>query len=823
MSSICLLTLRSSSEPTSDSSRADSLRASTQYIEITASYKDQELIGRAPLAREAFELRSQIDGGQATEGAVRAMAKVLGEVLFTGEIGRLLRDVRDEGLARLTDNEDAPDSANGERLFGPLYALVLDVSEDLSELPWELVSDPDEEGYLLKEGAEMVRITGAPEPTQREISLTGYVVTTQNESFKFNAMKAATANLTRRHNIDVKPIQNIDALKDLMNQPRALFCHLFSVDRRGMLTLGGVPTLLQSSTYPQRAYLMNVTPALSAREHTLIRQAGAGVVFGRQFSLSVKSSAESDRAFYHALGSGNTPMGAIHWARKALMRSDINGYQWASLTLTAAPRSADTSSTPEGSSPFDPATCPAITAFPPTSTQSRPTRRAYASPDSPDSPKSGTSGSHQRELQQGPLVAPETSLSHPWRVSTFVYDTIRLIQQSQKTGKNQDQIALALRTGAMKQLSSLAQGKAQNLQGLTRSEQLTQQLITAGTFEDAPMTPASFWYGRSERLANTLGLSVEAAAQAAQSLVLSQAIWLHGGDALTRLKLARGLCVDVFQSYPFESPIGHPLISPEINEDARELGGANGTLWLVSQLSWAPEASTPFQGNAFRPTDRTQITAYHPSRESWQLFKRPWLIVDRADQLSELERYRVMKALREGSICGYSASGRFAQLYLPQDLKVIFLSDSLPSAPLGEVVIELRSSRLDLSVQWLNDVRVKLARCGLDQSEIENRINKAHTLSFALTMSVIHRLEMTPAHILTEAIAYGIFSGAESANFTEASELYLQPYLRAPSENKSACLSAYLRQDHQEFSRLWRIILGDQIDPPRLTSLPVYL
>jgi hypothetical protein len=820
VSSICLLTLRSSSDSSSDSTRADSQRGSTQHVELIASYKDQELIGHATLAREAFELRSQIDGGQATEGAVRAMAKVLGEVLFTGEIGGLLRAVRDEGLARLKEHEEASNTANSERPFGPQYTLALDVSEDLSELPWELVADPDEGGYLLKEGAELIRITGAPEPSQRGIALTGYVVTTQNESFKFNAMKAATANLTRRQNIDVKPIQNIDDLKDLMNQPRALFCHLFSVDRRGMLTLGGVPTLLQTSSYPQHAYLMNVTPALSAREHTLIRQAGAGLVFGRQFSLSVKSSAESDRAFYHALGSGNTPMGAIHWARKALMRSDINGYQWASLTLTTAPRTSASPSTPAGSSPFDPVTCPAINAFPPTSIQPSSARRVHSTGDAT---QSGVGGAHQRELQQGPLAAPETSLSHPWRVSTFVYDTIRLIQQSQKMGKNQDQIALALRTGAMKQLSSLAQGNAQNLQGLTRSEQLTQQLITAGTFEDAPMTPASFWYGRSERLANTLGLSVEAAAQAAQSLVLSQAIWLHGGDALTRLKLARGLCVDVFQSYPFESPIGHPLISPEINEDARELGGANGTLWLVSQLSWAPEASTPFQGNAFRPTDRTQITAYHPSRESWQLFKRPWLIVDRADQLSELERYRVMKALREGSICGYSASGRFAQLYLPQDLKVIFLSDSLPSAPLGEVVIELRSSRLDLSVQWLNDVRVKLAKCGLDQSEIENRINKVHTLSFALTMGVIHRLEMTPAHILTEAIAYGIFSGAESANFTEASELYLQPYLRAPAENKSACLTAYLRQDHQEFSRLWRIILGDQVDPPRLTQVPIHL
>lgn len=789
MSQIVHLTLSSAPDST--------LRVSAETSSVRAAAQ-----ASAPVSASA--LSEQVRGGSATPAALRAVALSLGEVLFAGDVGELLR-------ALIAGEPPAP--APSEPAL-PALTLALTAGADLVELPWELAADPRDGVSWLAAGREILRVEGAAASGERLMN--DGLVLAAGEQFRVSALKAATAQLRRRFHTRVEPVETGAQLGAAAGRGRALLCHIYALDRLGRVTLDGEPTPLGASPAAARAYLLNLSPMSRPSVAREAREAGAAVVFGRQINLSVKESADADRAIYQALGAGLPPLAALSWARAALRaQGEPRGEQRgelcaASLTLTSAPPST----------PGAWGSAPALEAFPP------PSLSAHTSPSATATPRAEPLGGvGALQLAQRPSsIAP---LTPPSRVPEFVHTTIRLIQQSQREASDAERLDLALRTGVMKQLSALAKRRGAQEpsdSGLTRGEVLTQQLIAAARFPDAPLTLPPQWFGVVESLARESGVRAERVAQAAQALVVGRALWLWGGDAPSRLRVARGLCELAFSAYPLEVYGERPLHPALFSDAASEVSAVNGGLWEVAQLSWAQGSLSPFDPSASRPSARSGVVAFHPGAESWQLYSRAWLVVDQAYRADAADRYRVARALREGVARGYSESGRHAQVHLPQDLRVIYLSDLPPEALAGEVVVELRAQPGSLADAWTRDARARLLSLGLSPEEAERRLQAPGALSLSLTLSFAAGLRLVGYAEGLDALCYAALAGGGVAHAEEAAELYLSPLLRRAHPDLGACVREYAgRADGFEarWEALARAELGGDVPEPPVVSLRV--
>ncbi len=736
-------------------------------ISLTAETSSVRAAAQASAPVSALALAEQVRGGGATSAALRAVGLSLGEALFAGEVGDLLRALMTSDTAAAPLSEPTP----------PALTLALTAEGDLADLPWELALEPREGAPWLARGRELMRVAGAPSSGER--LLNEGLVLAAGEQFRVSALKAATAQLRRRFHTRVDSIETSAALGAAVGRGRPLFCHVYALDRLGRVALDVEPTPLGASPASARSYLLNVAPACRSSALREAREAGAEVVLGRQLDLSVKASADADRALYQALGAGFSALTAPSWARESLRALDGKGQEgaYASLTLTAAP--------PAARGAWDHS--PALVAFPP------PPLRAHTAPSASAAPQAEPLGGVDAlQLAQRPAsIAP---LTPPTRVPEFVHTTIRLIQQTQREASDQDKLDLALRTGVMKQLSALAKRRGVPEPvggGLTRGEVLTHQLIAAARFADAPLTLTPQWFGAVESLAREVGARPERVAQAAQALVSSRALWLCGGDARARLRLARGLCELVFSAYPLELYGARPLHPITLSDAAGEASVVNGGLWEAAQLSWAQGTLAPFDPAARRPAERSGVVAFHPGADSWQLYSRAWLVVDQAHLADPDDRYRVERALREGVARGYSDSGRHAQLHLPQDLRVIYLSERPPAQLSGEVVVELSAQPSHLADAWTRDARARLLALGLTPEEAEGRLQSPSALSLSLTLSLAAALRLVGYGEGLDALCYAALAGASVAHAEEALELYLAPALRRAHPDLSSCVREY--------------------------------
>ena len=374
----------------------------------------------------------------------------------------------------------------------------------------------------------------------------------------------------------------------------------------------------------------------------------------------------------------------------------------------------------------------------------------------------------------------------------------------------------------MKQLSALAKRRGAQEPaggGLTRGEVLTQQLIPAARFPDAPLNLPPQWFGAVESLAREGGVRVERVAQAAQALVVSRALWLWGGDPRARLRVARGLCELTFSAYPLEMYGDRPLHPTTFSDAVSEASAMNGGLWEVAQLSWAQGTLSPFDPSAPRPAERSGVVAFHPTAEAWQLYSRAWLVVDQAHLSGAEDRYRVERALREGVARGYSESGRHAQLHLPQDLRVIYLSDAPPERPAGEVVVELCAQPSALAESWTREGRARLLSLSLSAEEAERRLQTPGVLSLSLTLSFASSLRLVGYAEGLDALCYAALAGGAVAHAEEAAELYVSPALRRAHPDLAACVRDYARRA-DDFEARWERVVRVEIGVA-LPELPV--
>ena len=758
--------------------------ASSEELLLTASLNTQRIEVSVSLPRGLTDLTEQLKGGSATKGALRALSAMLGDLLFAGPMLPLMR-----GLMSQSEGE-----REGEPT--PHAVLLLTLPQTLADLPWELCADPETGALFVGEGRELVRVAGAPAPST-PLRNEGVVIATPAESYRLSALKAAATQLRRRFNTSIEPVQHPSALKERLGERGPLFCHLYALDRLGRVTVDPNHPSLFELTGLQNTHLVNCSPQLPNSVSHQTRVAGASLVLSRQFDLSVKASAESDRALYHSFGSGASALVALSEARASLRATHPEGYEWASLTLTVAPPSH----------PDAWASSPAFEPFPPQRLTGQPTGQPTGQ-NAEHAGQSASVGEHTRDqdaLQKISRPAPLAPMTPPVRAVEFVNRTVQLVQSTQRGGSDEEKLDLALRTSVMKQLSALAKRRGVSgelTRGLTRSEVLTQQLIAASRFEESALKPVAQWYGHAEAIAQEVGVKVEGVAQAAQALLMSNTIWLCGADALTRVRLARGLCESMYQSYPLERDGVGPLY-PVLFKDSAE-GGLNGPLWESAQLSWAPGSASPFEGDKTRPSTRASVAAYHSEVDAWRLYERLWVIVDQAELSAPDERYRAARALREGVLRGLTESGRAARCYLPADQRVIYLSDEPPEQAHGAVVIHLAYQPESAARRWVHEVRTRLLRCGVSPLEVERRLTLPLTISVSYVLSLCLDLNVCTPESATACLSYGALAGADKAHFEEALELYVHQGLHKAQAHTQECIRAYAWRDEAIFEARWR-------------------
>lgn len=766
-------------------------QASTDDLYLTASLSDRAVETSAPYPRGIKELVAQIKDGEGTRGAQRALGAMLGDVLFAGPMLAVLRELMG---ARGAEAQD-----------GLSLVLFLELEEELASLPWELTADPETGELLVAHDRELVRVGGEP-VTSAELQNMGVVVSSPSEAYRLSALKAAATQLRRRFHTKVESIQSEEELSAFKGAQRALFCHIYAADRFGHLTLNAELKHLSESSIAQRAHLLNITPCLSAEHAFKARCSGASLVLNRQVDLSVKASAESDRALYHSFGSGRSAVEALWEARRALRKAS-SGYDWASLTLTAPP--PEVSGDWERSLVFAP--------FPPPMLTERLAETSQPVGASREVPAG-------EELQVSAPPAPLAPITKAIAGATFVEQTVRLVQDTQRGGLEEDRVDLALRTNVMKQLSAIAKRRGrpvEQAQGLTRSELLTQQLISAARFEDQALRSSPQWYGYAESLARDLGLRVEGVAQAVRALLVSKSVWLYGVDPSARRRLARGICDVIYQSYPFEVNGAQAIAPLELTDRAD--GGRNGALWESAHLAWAADVSQPLNAGRRRPKDRARVAAYHAEANAWRLYERLWLIVDQAELTEPDERYRVSQALNEGALRGVTTSGEAACCYLPQDQRVIFLSDHPPISAHGEVQIALHYQPEVAAQLWIQRTRAQLNQLGVPSEQVERRLHHPLILSLSYLLSLLLDLELLSLEVAAECMSYATLAGGELAHVEEAVELYLHPTLSELTEEESRCVSAYATRDQEVFNESWLALMGGRDQQPELPLADVPL
>ena len=746
---------------------------SSNELLVLAKSEGEELQVYTEVPEEAPDLIKELKSGKAIKSALEQAQYMVTELLFPGKIADLIQ-------SKLAQTQGSQGSENFTENTKPVLLLLVDSPDALQTWPWELVLNPITGQALLLESVELVRIIGKLPSLAERNGLSqlasGRVHTKASEVFKFSAMRAATSHIARKFKVQVSPIHSRNDLHRNSEREIRLFNHVYAVDKKGLVTLesevGQGPLSIGDSAIAQESILLNITPPVPQSEVAKARRSGSYFVIARQFEQSVKTRAESDRALYHALGSGYSIPHAMHWARKALYQSEPNSYQWATLTLNSGYEHEYAMLL----SDFPPKLCAAIEPL-----QSKPTTKPQDTDD-------------QQGLVEGQALLSRKGRRSALSVQSFVQQTVQLIQKSQRDGLEVDKVNLALRTPMMRQLSTIVQKRKIPVDPqLPRSAQLSQQLIEAGYIADEALRLPSQWYGRAERLATALGLQVDPVAQSTKALVASPAIWVCGADETTRLLYARGLCEEVFQAFPYEQSAFSESCSLE------------DELSALTKLSWEDALDET------KATKRRQMMiAFHEESQSWRRYRRAFMLISQAHQLPRDQHESLLVALRSQ----YVQSKDQEDLHLPRETRVIFVSEFMPSESLDGLVIHLSFDAETLKPLWTRELRTLLLEQGVDSVLVEERLNDEYAQSFMSILTLCIRLELVHANHAFDALHYGLLTGADQASIAEALELYVHPHL-GEKELAKDCLISYMQQDQDGFEASW-LSLYPELTPPEL-------
>ncbi len=700
------------------------------------------------------DLLLQVRDPRAPVAAYRTLAETLGELVFAGEVGDLLRDAF---------------RAQPDRVV--LFA----ADPTVASWPWEIVCDPVDGRSPVLDGAALVRIAGQPDTAPVVPARGVLIVPGAQGQARVSALQAATRHLARKAGVDVFPADPVTGpgLRRVLGRGAA-FVHVEGVGEGGRVDLDDGPVPVERLGLGPDVWLAVLGGAetdLAALRR--VRGQGVAIAVGRQLELRPNEAGAVDRELYRALAGGASVVEAVRRARNALARlGGDEGWQWAAPVIWSAP-SGDTAA---------PATLP----FPPPNMlpgggaeAPLPAVSTIAEPAGPG------------ELPYPDLLGAP---GHPVRAPVFIHQTIRLVQQSGAAGDPE----LEARAAAMRALGAGITGAASAPDGLSpdeRTKHLADRLVDAIGRLDLPLQPPLDIDARVLTVAQQAAVHPDAVRQAAHALLAGRAVLLEAPPGSGAGRLARLLCESFFDRHPrvVHGDRSAALLAPP----RRDAEGTGGWLYRAVADNWRRDELDAYRPDQPAPGTRMKLVARTPRRQhGYRVYAGGWLLLLDADRVDPADLRSAIRAVEAGVVEGIDEGGHPYRVPVPVDFRLVLTATRAPAdlSPRVAVVRVLPPADAGVEVErWLAEVEHRCGPAG-DGAEALARRRQAEVVAAVIRFCRV--VAPVPTALGAAALAYAVDRDGEAADAVdEALTLFLAPRLNDLNPTRAHVVRAFLRGD----------------------------
>ncbi len=680
---------------------------------------------------------------RAGHGSASRLGHLLGEILFAGEVGGLLRGAL----------------AKGEPV------VLLSTDDVRADWPWELASDPETGARPAIDGGGMARIGGRPWSGPGILPRGVMAIPTLAGGPRRDAVTASTRRLVRKTQLDIFPADPVTGpgLRRILEHG-AVLVHVEGVGPGARILLDDGPVPADRLGVDNRCWLV----VLGGTETNLdsgrrLREAGAAMVLAHQVELRPHQTAAIDRELYRALAEGAPVIEALARVRQALATTegDKSG-AWAAPVLWTAPGDDN----------------PVAMAFPPPMTRSPAAVGLDGASPSP------------AQLPYPDLAGPP---GHPIPAPIFVHETLRRLQAGDDGSRDG-------RAATMRALAGQLTADPADLR--SGAGALTDKLIDAISRPDAPLERPEGFAEREARVAEQSAVRLETVRQAAHALLVSPVVCLVAPAGGGGLRLARLLAETLFDRHP--QIMRGPYSGPLLGGPRRGEGGvltAGGWLYRTAALNWRRDELDPLRPDQPRPRSRIPLVAERPDGRGHAIRRGGWLVVTDGERFEADRLSRAASAVEDGALTGLNPDGALFRLPVPGDFRLIVVAEH-PLVALPPTVPQIRVERTDdaavLRARWLAEAR---HRPGPARDEAGAMARGSTADQLWRILQVVELVTPLPADVGGAVLRHAIVRGGTAEALDEALQVLVAHHVQVLSNDRFAVLRAGLGGEAPELFR----------------------
>lgn len=674
-------------------------------------------------------------------GSAARLGRLLGELLFAGDVGGLLRGAL----------------AKGEPV------ILLSTDERQADWPWELASDPETGARPALDGGGMARIGGRPWSGPGVLPRGVLAIPTLAGGPRRDAVLASTRRLARKTELDIFPADPVTGpgLRRVLEHGAALV-HIEGVGPGARILLDDGPVPADRLGVDNRCWLVVLDGTeTNVDSGRTLREAGAAMVLAHQVELRPHQTAAIDRELYRALAEGAPVIEALARVRQALAATegDKSG-AWAAPVLWTAPGDDN----------------PVSLVFPPPMTRSPVALGLDGAASSP------------AQLPYPDLAGPP---GHPIPAPVFVHETLRLLQAG-------DEGAREGRASTMRALAGQLTADPADVRSGTSA--MTDKLIDAISRPATPLERPDGFADREARLVEQSAVHPETVRQAAHALLVSPVVCLVAPPGGGGARLARLLTETLFDRHPqmARGADGALLGGPH-----RAEGGvltAGGWLYRTVALGWRRDELDPLRPDQPPPRSRVPLVVERPDGKGQTIRRGAWLVVTDGERAPETLA-AAAGAVEQGVLQGLNDGGALFRLPVPPDFRLIIVAahplEGLPPT-VPHIAVRRASDPAVVRARWLAEAR---HRPGPARDEAGAVARGAMADQLWRVLRVVELVTPVPIDLGSSILRHAIARGGTAEGLDEALQVLLARHLVILSADRFAVLHAGLSGDDAELYR----------------------
>ncbi len=679
---------------------------------------------------------------RAGHGSASRLGHLLGEILFAGEVGGLLRGALAKGDPVVLLSTD------GER----------------ADWPWELASDPDTGARPALDGGGMARVGGRPWSGPGVLPRGVLAIPTLAGGPRRDAVLASTRRLVRKTELDVFPADPVTGpgLRRILEHGAALV-HVEGVGPGARILLDDGPVPADRLGVDNRCWLV----VLGGTETNLdsgrrLRESGAAMVLAHQVELRPHQTAAIDRELYRALAEGTPVIEALARVRQALATTegDKSG-AWAAPVLWTAPGEEN----------------PIGMAFPP------PMTRAPA--------PVGLDGavSSPAQLPYPDLAGPP---GHPIPAPIFIHETIRRLHAG-------DDGAQDGRAATMRALAGRLTAEPSDLR--SGPSAMTDKLIDAISRPDGPLERPEGFGERLARVAEQSAVHPDTVREAAHALLVSPVVCLVAPPGGGGERLARLLCETLFDRHPHLARGAHGALNDGPRRGEAGVLTAGGWLYRTAALNWRRDELDPLRPDQPAPRSRIPLVVEQPGGRGHAIRRGAWLVLTDGERTPPDALSAAAGAVEAGLLSGLNPDAALYRLPVPADFRLLVAAahplEALPPT-VPHVALRRAADPAVLRARWLAEAR---HRPGPARDEAGAMARGAMADQLWRILQVVELVTALPADLGGGVLRHTIARGGTSEALDEALQVLLTRHLVVLSADRFAVLRAGLSGDGAELLR----------------------